>query len=74
MQAVAFPPGTEFSSKAFPNEKLSVYSGELILHARLAATRPGEHMLQAALRYQACDADTCFPPKNAPVALDVVTR
>ncbi len=74
VEAVAFPPGAEFASKAFPDQKLSVYTGELTLHARLLATRSGEHMLQAALRYQACDADTCFPPKNAPVALDVVVH
>ena len=74
VQAVEFPPGESFASKAFPNDKLSVYTGELILHARLAATRPGEHMLQAALHYQACDADTCFPPKNAPIALDIVAK
>ncbi len=74
VQAVDFPPGAEFSSKAFPNDKLSVYTGELVLHARLAASQRGEHMLQAALRYQACDADTCFPPKNAPVSLDIITR
>ncbi len=74
VQAVEFPPGEEFASKAFPNQKLSVYTGELILHARVVATAPGEHPLAAALRYQACDADTCFPPKKAEVALEILTR
>ncbi len=74
VQAVTFPQGTDFALKAFPGQKLSVYTGEVVLHARLLATEPGQHMLNAALRYQACDADTCFPPKKAPVALDVVVR
>ncbi|WP_124848549.1 protein-disulfide reductase DsbD domain-containing protein [Acidipila sp. EB88] len=74
VQAVIFPEGAEFSSKAFPGEKLSVYTGEVVLHARLKASRPGEQMLAAALRYQACDADACLPPKTAPVALDIVAR
>ena len=74
VQAVDFPPGVDFASKAFPNEKLSVYTGELVLHMRVLATKPGEHTIQGALRYQACDADTCFPPKNASVALDVVAH
>ncbi len=74
VQAVDFPPGIDFASKAFPNEKLSVYTGELVLHMRVLATRTGEQRVQGALRYQACDADTCYPPKNAAVAVDVVAR
>ena len=74
VQAVLFPEGVAYSSAAFPNEKLSVYSGEIVLRARIVAAHPGEQLLQAALRYQACDASTCFPPKKAPVALDVVVR
>ena len=74
VQAVTFPVGEEYASKAFPGQKLSVYTGELVLHARIVASKPGERMLPAALRYQACDADRCFPPKKAPVALDLVVR
>jgi hypothetical protein len=74
VQAVTFPQGGEYASAAFPGHKLSVYTGEVVLHARIVATKPGEHMLEAALRYQACDAGTCFPPKNAPVSLDLVAR
>ncbi len=74
VQAVTFPQGAEYASAAFPGHKLSVYTGEVVLHARIVATRKGEHMLEAALRYQACDAGTCFPPKKAPVALDLIAR
>ena len=74
VETVDFPPGEPYESKAFPGHKLSVYTGELILRARILAKKPGEHMLPAALRYQACDLDTCLPPKKAPVALDILAR
>jgi hypothetical protein len=73
VDSVDFPDGAEYSLKAFPNEKLSVYTGEFVLHAHVVA-RPGEHLVQAALRYQACDADSCYPPRKAPVAVDVVAK
>ena len=74
VQAVTFPDGAEYASKAFPGQKLSVYTGEVVLEARIVASKPGERMLPAALRYQACDADECFPPKKAPIALDLIVR
>ncbi len=74
VEKVDFPPGEPYESKAFHGHKLSVYTGELILRARIVAKRPGEHMLRAALRYQACDLDTCLPPKKAPIALDILAR
>ena len=74
VQAVIFPEGTDYASKAFPGQKLSVYTGEIVLDARIMVSKRGERMLPAALRYQACDADRCFPPKKAPVALDLVVR
>jgi DsbC/DsbD-like thiol-disulfide interchange protein len=70
---VDFPAGTDFSSAADPNEKLSVYTGEFVLRAHVKA-QPGEHLVQAQLRYQACDATSCYPPRKAPVAVDVIAR
>ncbi len=74
VQSVTFPDGTPYTSKAFPGHPLSVYAGELVLQARITASKPGDFLLPAALRYQACDVDSCFPPKKAPVSLDVVVR
>ena len=74
VQSVTFPEGADYASKAFPGQKLSVYTGEVILHARIKASKAGEQMLNAALRYQACDADSCLPPKKAAVALDLLAR
>ncbi|HEY0786387.1 MAG TPA: protein-disulfide reductase DsbD domain-containing protein [Acidobacteriaceae bacterium] len=71
--SVDFPPGAVYASQALPADKLSVYTGEFVLHAHLTA-RAGEHLVQAALRYQACDANACYPPRKAPVAFDLVAK
>src|SRR5580698_11023646 len=70
---VDFPPGTEYAPQFSPREKLSVYTGEFILHAHLTA-QPGEHVLAGALRYQACDANACRPPTSIPVSVTVVAQ
>jgi hypothetical protein len=69
--AVDFPPGADYAFPADPGEKLSVYSGEFVLKMHLTAAR-GDHLLAGELRYQACDAHTCFPPRNLPVSIEVV--
>lgn len=74
VETVTFPAGQPYATKAFPGHALSVYTDALVLHARILARKPGETMLPAALRYQACDTDICFPPKKAQVALDIVAR
>jgi hypothetical protein len=71
--AVDFPDGTDFAFPVDPSQKLSIYSGEFVLKMHLTA-QPGNHLIQAALRYQACDNSTCFPPRNAPVAVDVIAK
>ncbi len=73
--SVEFPAGEPFAFQAFPNDKLSVYTGEFTVHVKLTAVR-GDHLLNAALRYQACDATTnsCYPPRKAPVAVDVIGK
>ena len=70
---VDFPAGADVALPAFPDEKLSVYTGEFILSAHIKA-QPGEHLIQAQLRYQACDAQACYPPRKAPVAVDVIAK
>lgn len=67
---VDFPAGADFTSAG---ENLSVYTGEFVVRAHVKA-KPGEHLVQAALHYQACDALACYPPRNAPVAVDVVAH
>jgi hypothetical protein len=68
-----FPAGEEYGFAASPGEKLSVYTGEFILHAELVAAK-GEHLVEATLRYQACNRNTCMPPHTIPVAIDVIAK
>jgi hypothetical protein len=71
--AVDFPPGTDQALSFSPKEKLSIYSGDFVLRAHLNV-QPGDHLLQGALRYQACDSNSCYPPKTIPVAVDVIAK
>ena len=68
-----FPTGKDFSFAIEPTEKLSVYTGEFVIRAELVSSR-GEHLVEATLRYQACDNATCMPPKSIPVAIDVIGK
>jgi hypothetical protein len=70
---VEFPAGADYSLAAMPNDRLSVYTGEFVIHAHIYA-QPGDHILAGVLRYQACDATSCYPPRKAPVAIDVVAQ
>lgn len=71
--AVEFPAGSSYAFPAAPSMKLSVYSGEIVVGMRIIAQR-GNHLIQGSLRYQACDNNTCFPPRNVPVAVDVIAQ
>jgi hypothetical protein len=70
---VVYPPGTDFTLPLDPATKLSVYTGELIIQARIVAA-PGDHLVEAALRYQACDNNACMPPKTITTAIDVIAK
>jgi len=71
--AATYPPGTIISLAFDPNTKLSVYTGEFAIQARIEATR-GNHLVQAKLHYQACDQNQCMPPKTIDVPLDVIGK
>ncbi len=71
--AVDFPPGTEYAFQFAPHDKLSVYTGEFVLHAHLTA-QPGEHVLEGGLHYQACDSNSCMPPHTIPVSVKVLAQ
>ena len=71
--SVDFPAGSEYALAAMPSEKLSVYSGEFVIHAHVQATA-GQHMFEGALRYQACDVNSCYPPRQAPIAVSVIAK
>lgn len=73
LESVDFPPGADFAPPFDPNEKLSVYTGEFTIDARIVPAA-GDHLVQAKLHYQACTSNTCFPPKTITVPIDVVGK
>jgi hypothetical protein len=70
---VDFPAGSDYVLAAMPNNKLSVYTGEFVVRAHIQAAA-GQHLFEGALRYQACDTNSCYPPRDAPIAVDVIAR
>jgi len=73
LDAATYPSGTAMTLPADPTTKLSVYTGEFIIQARIVAM-PGDHLVQAKLRYQACDQKQCLPPRTITVPIDVIGR
>jgi hypothetical protein len=73
LDGVIYPPGADFTLPLDPTTKLSVYSGEFILQARIVA-EPGNHLVEARLRCQACDNNACMPPRTIIVAIDVIGK
>ena len=68
-----YPPGADFRPEADPSMKLDVYTGDFTIQARLVATS-GNHLVEATLRYQACDQNACMPPKTITVPIDVIGK
>jgi hypothetical protein len=73
LDGAQFPPGVEMVLPLDPGTKLSVYSGEFVVEARLVAEK-GDHLVEGKLRYQACDNNACQPPRVLSVAVDVLGR
>ncbi len=71
LESAMYPEGQDFTLPLDPTTKLSVYTGEFAIQARLVAER-GNHLVQASLRYQACDQTACMPPKTITVPIDVI--
>jgi hypothetical protein len=71
--AVAYPPGSIISLAFDPKTKLSVYTGEFTIQARIV-TAAGNHLMQGKLRYQACDNNQCMPPKTIDVPINVIGK
>jgi hypothetical protein len=71
LASATYPAGTEITLPFDPDTKLSVYTGEFAIQARIVAER-GNHLVQATLHYQACDKDACMPPKTITVPIDVI--
>jgi hypothetical protein len=73
LEKASYPAGEEFVLPADPATKLNVYTKEFIIEARLVVV-PGDHLVKARLRYQACDISACLPPKTITVPIDMVGK
>lgn len=71
LEAAVYPPGTDFILPLDGKTKLSVYTGEFSIQARVVAVA-GNHLVEAHLRYQACDNNVCMPPKTITAPIDVI--
>jgi cytochrome c biogenesis protein CcdA len=73
---VVFPPATDFAQAGTP-DPLSVFEHEFFIGIEFAvddAQQPGEIIIPAQLRYQACNDIVCFRPRTVDMAwtLEVV--
>jgi Disulphide bond corrector protein DsbC len=71
---VEYPAGQLTSFPFDPQQKLSVYSGDVLIKAVVLSTADagtGTYTVHAELKYQACDNNACYPPKKLPVTFNV---
>lgn len=73
LQTASYPAGSTLILPIDPKSKLNVYTGEFVIQARIVAAG-GNHLVQAKLRYQACNQTQCMPPQTIPVAIDVIGK
>ncbi len=73
IESASYPDGTDFTLPLDPNTKLSVYTGEFAIQARIVTLR-GNRLVEASLHYQACDKNACMPPKTITVPIDVIGK
>src|SRR5262245_60058537 len=74
VSAVSYPRAVVRKLKATNNEALALYEGRAIM--RFSVTVPANYQdgsikLKARLRYQSCNDEVCFPPKNQDVDLNL---
>ncbi len=71
---VIYPRAIVRRLKAVNNEPLAVYEGRAILHFNVtvpANYQGSETVLKAHVRYQSCNDEVCFPPKNHDVDMGI---
>lgn len=70
---IEYPKGEDYSL-SFSKEKLNVYQGDVTIQVPVSVAKgakPGAYVLKGTLRYQACNDNACFPPKDAPLEVTV---
>jgi hypothetical protein len=65
-ETAVYPAGVSYSFSFDPANKLDVYTGDFTVKLPVVAAE-GQHTIQGALTYQACDKAACYPPRSLPV-------
>jgi hypothetical protein len=73
LAAASYPAGESITLASDPKTRLSVYTGEFVIHAKIVSAS-GNHLAQGRLHYQACDRNQCMPPKTIAVPIDVIAQ
>jgi hypothetical protein len=71
---ISYPPGQEQTFPFMPEEKLSVYTGDVMVTGIISVpvrVARGVYRVHGTLQYQACDNHQCYSPKEAPFDFDV---
>lgn len=71
---IEYPAGQLTSFPFAPDQKLSVYSGDVVITARVVAppnAATGTYTIHGDFRYQACDNAACYPPKTLALRFNV---
>ncbi|HYX51988.1 MAG TPA: protein-disulfide reductase DsbD domain-containing protein [Candidatus Limnocylindrales bacterium] len=71
---MVYPAGQLMSFPFDPSQKLSVYSGDVVITGRVVAppsAAADTYTVHGDFKYQACDANACYPPKNLPITFSV---
>ena len=74
---IVYPAGEEFALEFSPKEKLNVYTGDVVTEVPVIVAKDaavGTYSLKGELQYQACNNNSCFPPKNLPVEITVIVK
>jgi hypothetical protein len=73
LDKASYPTGADLTLPSDPKTKLSVYTGEFAIQAQIVSSS-GNHLVEAKLRYQACNLSQCLPPKTITVPIDVIGK
>ncbi len=71
---VSYPRAIVRKLKATNNEALALYEGQAIMRFNVtvpASYQGGSLNLKARVRYQSCNDEVCFPPRNQDVDLNI---
>lgn len=68
-----YPAGLPMHLSVGAGQTLSTYAGEFRVRVKLVADK-GDSVLAGALHYQACDAASCYPPRDLPVSVEISAR